>query len=72
MTVIGIAASQAYVLRKSATLLPGESMSIGGYTVRYLSFEPRPQSNRMVLQANLSTSRAGLSAAAILSSCLGP
>jgi cytochrome c-type biogenesis protein CcmF len=61
LAVIGIAASQAYVLRKSATLLPGEAMSVGGYTVRYMSFQPRPQSNRMVLQANLSTSRAGQS-----------
>jgi cytochrome c-type biogenesis protein CcmF len=61
LAVIGIAASQAYVLRKSATLLPGQAMTVGGYTVRYLSFQPRPQSNRMVLQANLATSRAGQS-----------
>jgi cytochrome c-type biogenesis protein CcmF len=59
LVVIGIAASQSYVVRKSATLLPGEAMSVGGYSVRYLGFEPRRQSNRMVLQADLSTSRAG-------------
>jgi cytochrome c-type biogenesis protein CcmF len=58
LVVIGIAASQAYVIRTSATLRPGQSLSVGGYTIRYLSFEPRPQSNRMVLQANLSASRA--------------
>jgi cytochrome c-type biogenesis protein CcmF len=58
LAVIGIAASQAYVLRASATLLPGQTMRVGGYTIRYLGFEPRRESNRMVLQANLSTSRA--------------
>jgi cytochrome c-type biogenesis protein CcmF len=56
--VIGIAASQAYVLRGAATLLPGQAMHVGGYTIRYTGFEPRRESNRMVLQANLSTSRA--------------
>jgi cytochrome c-type biogenesis protein CcmF len=58
VVVVGIAASQSYALRTSATLRPGQAISIGGYTVRYLGFEPRRQSNRMVLQANLSTSRA--------------
>ena len=58
LAVIGIAASQAYVVRASATLLPGQAMHVGGYTIRYLGFEPHRESNRMVLQANLSTSRA--------------
>lgn len=60
LAVIGIAASQSYVVRGSATLLPGQAVSVGGYTVRYLGFEPRRESNRMVLQANLSASRANL------------
>ncbi|HEX6506361.1 MAG TPA: heme lyase CcmF/NrfE family subunit, partial [Chloroflexota bacterium] len=59
LAVIGIAASQSYGLRASATLRPGQALTVGGYTVRYLGFQARPQSNRMVLQANLSTSRAG-------------
>lgn len=58
LAVIGIAASQAYVLRTSATLLPGQTVRVGGYTVRYLGFQPRRESNRMVLQANLGASRA--------------
>ncbi len=58
LAVVGIAASQSYVARASATLQPGGVVSVDGYTVRYLGFKATPQSNRMVLQANLQASRA--------------
>jgi cytochrome c-type biogenesis protein CcmF len=57
--LIGIAASQTYVLRGQATLRPGGTVAVGGYRVTYRSFAVRPQVNRMVFQANVTASRAG-------------
>ena len=59
LVVIGIAASQTYQVRAAATLRPAQSMSVDGYTLTYLGLRPRPESNRMVLAAEITASRAG-------------
>jgi cytochrome c-type biogenesis protein CcmF len=61
LAVVGIAASQVYQVRASALLRPGQSMSVDGYTIRYDGFRPQPQSNRMVLGAQVTAYRDGRS-----------
>jgi len=59
LAFVGIAASQSYGARAAATLRPGESMSVDGYSIRYLGLHPRPEPNRMVLGVDLRVLRAG-------------
>jgi cytochrome c-type biogenesis protein CcmF len=59
LVVVGIAASQSYQARGAATLRPGQSMSVDGYTLTYQGLRPRQEANRMVLAAAVSASRAG-------------
>ena len=59
LAVIGIAASQTYQIRGAATLKPGQSMSVDGYTIVYRGFRPRLEPNRVVLAAAVSASRSG-------------
>ncbi len=59
LVVVGIAASQVYQVRADALLKPGQSMLVDGYTIRYDGFRPQPQSNRMVLGAQVSAFRGG-------------
>jgi cytochrome c-type biogenesis protein CcmF len=61
LAVIGIAASQAYQIHRISSLAPGQSMTVDGYTVTYRAFRPHGESNRMVLGALVSASRAGQS-----------
>lgn len=49
--IIGIAGSQIYQVRASATLRPGQRLQVDGYRVTYLGLHPRPEPNRMVLEA---------------------
>ncbi|HEX8919116.1 MAG TPA: heme lyase CcmF/NrfE family subunit [Chloroflexota bacterium] len=51
LAVIGIAASQTYQMRSAATLHPGQSMRLDGYTMTYVGLRPHGESNRMVLGA---------------------
>lgn len=57
LLVIGIAASQSYGARATATLRPGQTTSVDGYTVTYRGFDPRLESNRMVFEARLTARR---------------
>jgi cytochrome c-type biogenesis protein CcmF len=57
--VIGIAASQSYGARATATLRPGQSMSVEGYRITYDRLQPHGESNRMVLGAAVSAEREG-------------
>lgn len=57
LVVIGIAASQSYEMRTSATLRPGQSLAVDGYKVRYEGLRPHAESNRMVLAALVIASR---------------
>jgi cytochrome c-type biogenesis protein CcmF len=59
LIVVGIAASQEYGARATATLYPGQSMSVAGYILTYRGLDPRQESNRMVLGARISASRDG-------------
>jgi cytochrome c-type biogenesis protein CcmF len=56
---VGIAASQEYSARVTATLYPGQSVSVAGYTLTYQRLDPRQESNRMVLGARIIASRDG-------------
>jgi cytochrome c-type biogenesis protein CcmF len=51
LVVIGIAASQSYQVRASATLRPGQSMHVDGYALTYLGLHPKAEPNRMVIEA---------------------
>ncbi len=53
LILIGIAASQSYQVQAIATLRPNQSMRLDGYTVKYLGWRPKPQSDRMVIQADV-------------------
>lgn len=57
LIVIGIAASQAYVVRSTATLYPGQSMSVDGYRITYRGLRPQREPNRMVLAAAFDAKR---------------
>ncbi|HZS93523.1 MAG TPA: cytochrome c-type biogenesis CcmF C-terminal domain-containing protein [Chloroflexota bacterium] len=57
LAIVGIAASQSYVVRAAQTLRPGQSMTVGGYTLTYLRLLPDRQSNRMVLGAQIAVQR---------------
>ncbi len=57
--VIGIAASQSYGARATRTLRPGQSMTVGGYTVTFHGYRPHWGGNRMILPAEVSATRAG-------------
>lgn len=59
LVVVGIAASQVYQVRADELLKPGQSMMVDGYRIRYDGFRPQPQSNRMVLGAQVTAFRAG-------------
>jgi cytochrome c-type biogenesis protein CcmF len=59
LAVIGIAASQAYQVRSTQTLRPGQSIKLDGYLIRYDGFRPTPQQNRMELGAQVTASRDG-------------
>lgn len=57
LVVVGIATSQSYNLRTSATLQVGQSTHFDGYTLRYLGLRPERQPNRMVLLAEVAATR---------------
>lgn len=57
--IIGIAASQSYQQRATATLRPGQSVALDGYTVTYHGYRPIPQSYRMVIQGRVTAVRGG-------------
>jgi cytochrome c-type biogenesis protein CcmF len=59
LVLIGIAASQSYQERGSATLRPGQSISVDGYTLTYRGLRPSQESNRMILAAEVGATRAG-------------
>lgn len=68
LLVTGIAASQSYQVRASATLRPGEHMQVDGYTLTYLGLRPTPQPNRMVLAAPVRVVRGGSTLGVLLPS----
>jgi cytochrome c-type biogenesis protein CcmF len=59
LIIVGIAASQEYGARATATLYPGQSVSVAGYTMTYQGLDPRQESNRMVLGARITAARDG-------------
>lgn len=60
--VIGIAASQTYGVRSTATLHPGQNMSLGGYRLTFVGWQAHPESNRMVVAAATKIERDGYNA----------
>jgi cytochrome c-type biogenesis protein CcmF len=68
LVVIGIAASQSYQVRASATLRPGQHLRVDGYTITYRGLQPKPEPNRMVLQAPVSVTRDGRSLGVLMPS----
>lgn len=61
LVVVGIAASQVYQVRADQLLRPGQSVTVDGYRIRYDGFRPQPQTNRMVLGAEVTAFRDGRS-----------
>jgi cytochrome c-type biogenesis protein CcmF len=57
VVVVGIAASQAYQVRALATLRPGQSMALAGYTLTYKGLRPTLEANRLVLAAAVTARR---------------
>jgi len=53
LVFVGIAASQSYQARALATVRPGHAVSVDGYRLVYRGWSPRPQPNRMVIQARV-------------------
>ena len=61
LVVVGIAASQAYQSRATVTLRPGQSATVAGYTLAYHGWQPRPESDRMVIRLPLDVRRGSTS-----------
>jgi cytochrome c-type biogenesis protein CcmF len=59
LAIIGIAASQTYAVRAAETLRPGQSMGVDGYTVTYHGYRPVLESDKVVIRATVTASRAG-------------
>ncbi len=59
VVLVGIAASQSYAVRGAATLRPGQTLSVDGYTVKFLRYRPHFDGFRMVLPAEISATRGG-------------
>jgi cytochrome c-type biogenesis protein CcmF len=59
LVIVGIAASQTYAVRAAATLRPGGSLRVDGYTLTYHGYRPILESDKVVIQANVAASRAG-------------
>ncbi|GAC1634558.1 MAG: heme lyase CcmF/NrfE family subunit [Chloroflexota bacterium] len=57
LMIIGIAASQVYGARASATLHRGESVSVSGYHVTFTGWRAHFDSNRMVIGAAVDVTR---------------
>jgi cytochrome c-type biogenesis protein CcmF len=68
LIVVGIASSQAYGVRASATLRPGQSLSIDGYTVTFRGYRAHFDGRRMVLAARMEARRGGESLGSFLPS----
>jgi cytochrome c-type biogenesis protein CcmF len=59
LVAIALAASASYSTEDQRPLLPGESMSVRGYTVTYLGIEQRADDVRQTIQARLQVERGG-------------
>ncbi|MFQ6015052.1 MAG: heme lyase CcmF/NrfE family subunit [Anaerolineae bacterium] len=59
LLVVGVTGSSFYQTDKEATLAKGETMTIGGYTLRYDDFSSYPTQNKQVVAATLSVFRRG-------------
>jgi cytochrome c-type biogenesis protein CcmF len=55
----GVAGSSAYDTERSARLAPGESLAVGGYTLRYRGTIERPAQNARELRAIVDVERDG-------------
>ncbi len=53
LAFVGIAASQAYQSRALATVHQGQSIALAGYRLVYRGWSPKPEPNRMVIQARV-------------------
>ncbi|MGH2443006.1 MAG: cytochrome c-type biogenesis CcmF C-terminal domain-containing protein, partial [Chloroflexota bacterium] len=59
LAIIGIAASQTYQARAQATLLPGQSIRVDGYTVTYHGLRPVMEGDKISFQGSVSAVRGG-------------
>jgi cytochrome c-type biogenesis protein CcmF len=59
LVIVGIAASQSYAVRAAATLRPGQSLRVDGYTVTYHGYRPVLESDKVVIRGDVTASRAG-------------
>jgi cytochrome c-type biogenesis protein CcmF len=61
LLAVGIAGSSAYQTVREQKLLPGQSMTVDGYTLTYLGLSRRQASNAQEFRASLAVSRGGSS-----------
>jgi cytochrome c-type biogenesis protein CcmF len=59
LAIVGIAASQTYAVRAAATLKPGTSIKVDGYTITYRGYRPILESDKVVIRGAVTASRAG-------------
>jgi cytochrome c-type biogenesis protein CcmF len=59
LLAVGVAGSSAYDTERSARLAPGESLAVGGYTLRYRGTIERPAQNARELRAIVDVERDG-------------
>jgi cytochrome c-type biogenesis protein CcmF len=64
---IGIAGSSLYEVERETTLKPGESMTLGGYTVTYDGLERYETARRLGVEASLSVDDSGRPAGRLVS-----
>ena len=59
LLAIGIAGSSAYQTVREQKLLPGQSMAVGGYDLRYRTAEQRLAANAKEIRTRIDVSRGG-------------